>query len=144
MTVFADSSAVVKLYADEPGAELVRGVDLLVVSALSLVEVPAALWRKSRTGELSVADAAVLSNAFAHEWGSARFVPVAVGRELLRDAAGFVARHGLRAYDGVQLACAMAARKADTGIDTVACFDRELTEAAVREGFRSLAGQCST
>lgn len=140
MTVFADSSAVVKLYADEPGAQLVRGVDLLVVAALARVEVPAALWRKSRTGELAVADAAVLSDAFAHEWGSPRFVVVAVGAELLRYAAGLVARHGLRAYDGVQLACAVAARRADPGIDTVACFDRELTEAAVREGFRPLAG----
>ena len=139
MTVFADSSAVVKLYADEPGAELVRALDLFVVSALARVEVPAALWRKSRTGELAVADAAVLSDAFAHDWGSARFVPVAVGGGLLRDAAGFVARHGLRAHDGVQLACAVAARTADPGIDTVACFDRELTEAAVREGFRPLA-----
>lgn len=141
MTVFADSSAVVKLYSDELGADLVRRVELLVVSALARVEVPAALWRKSRTGELAVADAALLSDAFAHEWSQgSRFVPVAVGAALVRDAAELVARHGLRAYDGVQLASAVAARRADPGIDTIACFDRELTDAATREGFRPLRG----
>lgn len=36
-----------KLYADEEYAELVRGVEFLVVSAVARVEVPAALWRKS-------------------------------------------------------------------------------------------------
>ena len=68
--------------------------------------------------------AAVRSDAFAHGWGSARLV----------------ARHGVRAYDVMPLACAVAARRADSGIDTVACCDRELAEAAVREGFRPLTG----
>jgi len=140
LTVFADSSAVVKLYADEEYAELVRGVEFLVVSAVARVEVPAALWRKSRMGELPVADAAVLTEAFAHDWTCTdRFVRVAVGTALFAEAAGLVARHGLRAYDGVQLACAVAARRADPGISTVACFDRELGEAVAREGFRLLA-----
>lgn len=68
MTVaaFADSSAVVKLYAEEPGADLVRDLPLLVVSQAARVEVPAALWRKHRMGELPAADAAVqLASALA-------------------------------------------------------------------------------
>jgi uncharacterized protein len=40
--VFADSSALVTLYADEPGADAVRSVSELVVCQLPLVEVPAA------------------------------------------------------------------------------------------------------
>ncbi len=136
MTVFADSSAVVKLYADEPHADRIRRVEFFVVSVLARVEVPAALWRKSRTGELSVPDAALLSGVFGADWNSGgRFIPVAVGVVVIEDAAALVARHGLRAYDGVQLACAIAARRADPSIATVACFDDQLCDAAAREGF---------
>ena len=50
--VFADSSALVKLYADEPGHEQVRQPMHLVVAQLARVEVPSAIWRKQRLGEL--------------------------------------------------------------------------------------------
>lgn len=51
MTVFADSSAVVKLYADGAGADEVRALTFpLYVSALARAEVPAVLWKKHRTG----------------------------------------------------------------------------------------------
>lgn len=57
--VFADSSALVKLYADELGVDVVRAVPSLIISQLARVEVPAALWRKHRLGELSAADTSV-------------------------------------------------------------------------------------
>lgn len=41
MTVFADSSALVKLYVDKKDAEVVRRVDNFTVAALARVEVPA-------------------------------------------------------------------------------------------------------
>lgn len=140
MRVFADSSAVVKLYADETGAEAIRAIDLIVVSFVARVEVVAALWRKNRAGELDEGDVAVLAEAFTYDWFlGGRFVPVAITADLLEEAVGLVARHGLRAYDGIQLACAIAARRADPGVDTVACADRHLSSAALREGFRLLA-----
>ncbi|HEU0089887.1 MAG TPA: type II toxin-antitoxin system VapC family toxin [Pseudonocardiaceae bacterium] len=72
MIVFADSSAVVKLYADEPDHGLIRRQGVLIVSALARVEVPAAIWRKHRMGELEPADAAVLIAAFEADYhGSA-------------------------------------------------------------------------
>lgn len=37
---------------------------MLVVSAIARVEVPSALWRKARTGELEDADAGILISAF--------------------------------------------------------------------------------
>ena len=65
MTVFADSSAIVKRYADEPGHESVRTIEgPVVISALARVEVVAAVWRKQRMGELSLDDAQVLVGAF--------------------------------------------------------------------------------
>lgn len=137
MTAFADSSALVKLYADEADAKLVREAPVLVVSAIARVEVPAALWRKSRTGELSVEDAAVLVQDFEADWTGAatRMLPIGLRADLLVDAARLSGTHGLRAYDAVQLASARAARAADDKVDVFVCFDYELREAAVREGF---------
>lgn len=140
MTVFADSSALVKLYADEVDADLVRGRAVYVVAAIARVEVPAALWRKQRTGELSAEDAALLTADFAADWHEADgpYVPVAVHAPVLERAAALVASHGLRAYDGVQLACASAAREADPQVDSFLCFDGELSAAAARAGFQLL------
>ena len=140
--VVADSSALVKLYADEVGADTVRGVDAFVVSALARVEVPAALMRKVRAGALAAATAGVLLREFEADWrgsgGRPRFAAVPATAEVLEDAARHAAVHGLRAYDAVQLASAIAARTADDALQEFACFDSDLRAAAVREGFRLL------
>ena len=68
MSTFADSSALVKLYADETGHEQVRGTGSIVVSQLARVDVPAALWRKQRVGELSANDARLLTADFEADY----------------------------------------------------------------------------
>lgn len=137
MTVFADTSAVVKRYAEESGSEQVRGQGTFVVSALARVEVVAALWRKHRMGELTVEDAGILVADFEREWHapSGPFAAVSVRAELLEVASGLAGTRGLRAYDSIQLASALAARSADQSVDTFACYDRDLRAAAVVEGF---------
>jgi predicted nucleic acid-binding protein len=129
--VFADSSAVVKLYADEQDHQLVRGLDGLVVSALARVEVPSAIWRKHRMGKLTSADAAVLVAAFEADYhGSAddqpHFAVVAASANVLETAARLAAVHGLRAYDAVQLASAKAAAQAVPDCHTMTAFDGTL------------------
>lgn len=141
MTVFADSSALVKLYADDSDFELVRRHDGYVVSALARVEVPAALWRKHRANELSAEDSVLLAAAFAADWHEpdGPFLAVSVRGLVLEDAAALVATHGLRAYDALQLACANAARDVDPQVADFLCFDAALNAAAAREGFQLLA-----
>ena len=140
MSVFADSSAIVKLYADEEGHERVRTLDAMVVSAVARVEVPAALWRKNRMGELNARDARTLVRAFEHDLASTtgRLVALPLTNEILERAAELTATHGLRAYDAVQLASARAARLIEPECSTFAAFDGELSEAAAREGFALL------
>ncbi len=145
MIVFADSSALVKLYADERDHKLVREQGSLVVSALARVEVPAAIWRKHRMGELDPVDAAVLVAAFEADYhGSSqdqpRFGVVATTADILETAARLVGVHSLRAYDAVQLASAKAAAEAVPDCRTVAVFDSTLRAAAAKEGFALLPG----
>jgi uncharacterized protein len=141
VTLFADSSAIVKLYADEVDHEIVRSIsEPVVVSAMARVEVQSALWRKGRLGELTDDEVALLSDEFESDWWGndervAAFIAIAVTDAVLDLAVAHVARHGLRAYDAVQLASAISVREADPSITTVACFDAELRRAAVREGF---------
>jgi uncharacterized protein len=108
---------------------------------LARVEVPAAIWRKHRTGEINVDDALILVRAFEVDYAGApgrppRFVAVAVSDGVLERAAELVADYGLRAYDAVQLASALATRDLDQRCDTLAAFDRGLIRAAMSEGLR--------
>lgn len=139
MTAFADSSAVVKRYADEDGADIVRAQHLLVISQLALVEVPAALWRKHRLDELTADDARVLTDALTTDVAAGRLIVAAITGDVVTEAAGLVAVHPLRADDAVQLATARAVRAADPACTTFACFDTQLARAAAAEGFAPLA-----
>lgn len=141
--VFADSSALVKLYADEPDAEAVRQLPMLLVSQLARVEVPAALWRKHRIGELSATDTGVLVAAFEADYFGgdeepSRFLVIKATVHVLDQAARLVGVHGLRAYDAVQLASAnLAAATVPEGVTFVA-FDKTLRSAAAAEGLSLL------
>ncbi|MDA8281457.1 MAG: type II toxin-antitoxin system VapC family toxin [Actinomycetota bacterium] len=146
MIAFADASAVVKLYADEHGHHAVRRLRAMAVSQLTRVEVPAALWRKHRMGELGAPEARVLTAAFEADWHGTddeppRFSAVTLTQAILDDAAHLCAVHGLRAYDAVQLSSALAARRADPSCSTFAVVDGTLRSAASAEGFATdLAG----
>lgn len=140
MSAFLDSSAVVKLYADEEGSDAVRGLAAIAVSGIVRVEVPAALWRKARTGDLSEADARTLVSEFeADLLGTAdgeppRFGVLAVSAVVLSRAASLLPLHPLCAYDAVQLASALAAAEADPECRTFVCFDHHLSQAARAQG----------
>ncbi len=129
-----------KLYADEAGHRAIRALDALVVSALARVEVPSALWRKARTGELEDAAAGTLVSAFELDFhgdldSGSRFTIVSPTEPVLVAGAREAARHALRAYDAVQLASALAVRELDPRCSHFACFDAELRRAASRAGF---------
>lgn len=110
------------------------------MAALARVEVPAALWRKHRLGELRADDARLLVADFEADYFGAddeppRFAAVAATAGILDEAARLCAAHGLRAYDAVQLSSALAARRADESCTAFAVFDRALRGAAAAEGF---------
>jgi len=143
LSTFADSSALVKLYADEGGYQQVRGMAGIAVAQLARVEVPAALWRKQRMGELSADDARLLTADFEADYFGTdseppRFAAVAATGRLLDEAARLCASHGLRAYDAVQLSSALAVRRVDRSCRTFAAFDRSLRTAAATEGYQLL------
>lgn len=128
-----------KLYADEPGAEDVRSLSPLAISQVARVEVPAALWRKHRMGELSPATAGVLIAEFeADYFGTVdepeRFAVVLLASAVLDSAAILTGQHGLRTYDAIQLASACVLRDATQDRVLFTAYDNTLNSAAVAEG----------
>lgn len=104
------------------------------------MEVPSALWRKHRLAEIEADVAAVLvagfeDDLFGTDRSAARFRVVRVSDGVLASAARLTGTARLRAYDAFQLASAEAARTADPGCDTFACFDASLRTAAAASGF---------
>lgn len=139
MSAFADSSALVKLYVDEDDSDAVLYFSALAVSCVARVEVPAALWRKHRLGELDATTTRVFldnfeADFFGDELMPSRFSVLGLSEDVLDEAARLVAVHPLRAYDALQLASALAARAADPDCTGFACFDSALRTAATVEG----------
>lgn len=146
MTVlFADSSALVKLYVDEASSDALRRVERrrpFIAGGLARVEVPAAFWRKVRIGELDPSDARLLTKEFEVDWygvsdDAVRFSVVAVSSALVADAARLCEIHDLKGADAVQLASALAVQRESAG--DFACYDQRLTRAAEAEGLRPIA-----
>jgi uncharacterized protein len=139
MSVFADSSALVKLYADEVDSAAVRAIHgPFRVCALARVEVPAALARKHRAGELTAADVTLLTGQFVADFHGTPsreplFTAVAATGRVLINAAELAIGHGLRAYDAVQLASAVIARQVDPACDVFICFDAATSDLPWRE-----------
>ena len=113
MFLYLDSSALVKRYIDEAHSEaVVRLLDetvAIATSAISRVEVGAALARATRGNRLDAHAARRAQEQFAEDWPDFGKVPVA--DSLLTRAETLAWKHGLRAYDAVQLAAAPRMRR---------------------------------
>lgn len=128
-----------KLYADEAGSDLVRSVRDLGASAVSRVEVSAALARKGRESGTADRELSDTFADFALDWYGApgvarRFFVIGAEIRLLERAAGVARSLPLRAYDAIQLASLETAIDAGVEIEAFACFDRGLREAAAERG----------
>lgn len=138
MIHFLDSSALVKRYVEEAGSAVVgtlfRGRKVLAVSRLAEVEVSLALARRARRGDLEEAEARVHAERLLRDLTALRVVEL---RQRTFDSARIVGwEYGLRAYDALQLACAIRL-KAETAMPlTFWSADESLNEAARTEGMR--------
>ncbi len=140
MIYFVDASALVKRYVAEPGSDVVRGLVRrrrpLAASRISSVEVPAAIWKRARAGDIAANAAKRIATRVGRDLAEMRVVEVRTA--VLDRAAALVERRPLRAYDAVQLASA-AWLAAETGLAiTFACGDAALSDAAAAEGLRPL------
>jgi uncharacterized protein len=135
---FLDTSALVKLYVQEPGTDRLLPLindqpqNRFAVLAISVVEVRSAIRRRQRAGDIDPGVATAVLEAVQSHLES-RFIRQAVNDTVIDTALEMIDRYALRAYDAVQLAgcltlCTIAAEPF-----TFVCSDHRLLDAARSE-----------
>lgn len=141
MILFCDTSALMKLYAQEQHSDEVRATvkqaAATLVSLITWVEVHAAFSLKQRTAQVSEIQVSKGLLRLAEEWGN--FTRIGVDPELMADAGQLALQFGLRAYDSVQLASACRAHQQIGAALSFLCFDKQLNAGAKALGLNVLS-----
>lgn len=114
-TYFLDTSALAKRYVPEQGQGWIMALcdpeqgHELYISQAALVEVVAAICRRTREQSITLAERDRLIEAFRQDCQNA-YDMLLVSTATYHAAGELCRSHRLRAYDAVQLACALALR----------------------------------
>jgi len=141
-TSYLDSSALVKRYLAEVGTPWVQtwcgdSAQTVAVAEIGLVEIAAAFAGKLRGTHITPAQ---YDGARADLTTDAQveYALVTVNREVVDEAIELTARHRLRGYDAVHLACALTLNRALVACHllplTLISADDDLLKAAAAEG----------
>jgi predicted nucleic acid-binding protein len=132
MIAYLDSSALVKCYVSEAGSldtvDMIGQADMVVTSPVTRVEVASGLARAVRMGALAARGGHAAYADFAGEVDAIIQVPLTDA--IVARAQTLVWEHGLRGYDAIQLASALAWQQRLGARVTLATFDVRLARAA--------------
>ncbi len=133
MTLYLDTSSLVKLYVEEIGSDDVRHVvaqaTVVATSMVAYPETRAALARLRRSGDLSPAKFSAAKRSFEAQWPA--FLTLEVTGPVSREAGEFAERYALRGFDALHLASFVAiARRAGVTETRFSSFDDQLNKAA--------------
>lgn len=138
MILYLDTSALVKVYVEEEGSALVRGLiagaSLVATSRIAYAEARAALARASREGALTETDYRDSITHLKADWPS--YFVLEVTEQAVQLAGELAERHRLRGFDSLHLASAVLLTRRVKDCVTFACWDTRLWEAAKSEGFQ--------
>ena len=109
--------------------------EMTATSIVSRAEVAAALAKAARTGLVTHDIARNAQRSFAGDWPDLARVPVT--EALVERAEALAWEHGLRGYDAVQLASALAWQESVGEEIVLATFDQQLWEAARQAGMKA-------
>lgn len=130
MNVYFETSALVKLFLEEPGADEARdlwdGADLITVALIAYPEARSALAAANRAGRISTAELHWVKRKFDRLWTQTQIVDF--DESIAQSAGDVTEQYGLRAYDAVHLATAMSLQ--DESL-VVATWDADMAEACV-------------
>ena len=141
---FLDSSAIVKFFVAESGTTWVRSFtdsedNIIHVSGLARVETVAALTRRLRRNDIFQAEFNDACDDLQQDFAT-QYRIVALTGEIIEDAAALAQKHGLRAYDAVQLAAALDTSRVVSQVEATELIlvsaDLELNAAAAAEGLK--------
>jgi predicted nucleic acid-binding protein len=136
MILYLDTSALVKLYVEEPFSQelsvAVSEAEAVATSLIAYAESRAAFARARREARLSAQIYRRIVEAFVEDWP--RYISVEVTDRLVKDAGDLAACRALRGYDALHLASSLRLSQQVTASMTFLAFDRALSLAAKQEG----------
>jgi predicted nucleic acid-binding protein len=136
MILYADTSALVKLFVAEEGSQPTR--DLLLeawtigTGLLTRAELVAALARGAKRGLLSVMEAHQAREQVEAVWPT--WIHISIDESVVSLAEALAWEHNLRGYDSIHLASALTWQKQLRHTVVMATFDLELSAAAQQAG----------
>jgi predicted nucleic acid-binding protein len=132
MIVYADSSALVKLFVHEVNSEatrdLLRQAQALGTGLLARAELGAAMARGAQRGLITLQEAAEARRRLAAVWPT--WIQIGVDEDLVARAEALAWKHHLRGYVAVHLVSALIWQERIGHPVMLATFDRQLWEAA--------------
>lgn len=140
---FLDTSALVKLYVQEPGTDRLLALisdqseNRFAVLAISVVEFRSAIRRRQHAGDIDASVATALLEALQSHMES-RFIRQMVNDPVIDTAKEMIDRYALRAYDAVQLAGCLVLCAIVAEAFTFVCADHRLLKAARSEQLKVL------
>ncbi|MDX8410909.1 MAG: type II toxin-antitoxin system VapC family toxin [Mariprofundaceae bacterium] len=132
MILYLDTSALVKLFVDEPEtATMAKSLELAGTTFTHMItyaETRAALARAQRMGRISAKQLGSYKTELEHFWDDLEVVIPEMA--LIRRAGDLAERFGLRGYDSLHLAAAEQLAHRSGARISFACFDERLNSAA--------------
>jgi predicted nucleic acid-binding protein len=133
MTLYLDTSSLIKLFVEEPGGDEVRQdlseADTVATSLITYAEARATFARLHRTRSLTTDGFRSAKRDFDEDWS--KYLVVEPSLELCRAAGELAERYHLRGCDSIQLATFLdVARERVRGETRFSSFDRQLNRAA--------------
>ena len=133
MTLYLDTSSLVKFYVEEAGSETVRALvtaaTVVATAGIAYPEARAAFARLRREHALRPAAFTSVKRALDDDWP--RYLTLDITADISRAAGDLAERFALRGYESVHLAVfAAVARHAGAGATSFSSFDDRLNRAA--------------
>jgi uncharacterized protein len=133
MTLYLDTSSVVKLYVTEAGSDAIRklvgGAAVVATSVVAYAETRAALATLRHAGMLTISQLASVKRDFEEQWPT--YLTLEATDSLCRTAGELAEKYRLRGFDSIHLASfAEVGRQAGIGNTRFSSFDDQLNLAA--------------
>ena len=132
MTLYVDTSSLVKLYVTEVGSEVVRqlteNASVVATSVVAYAETRAALARLRRDGALTAGKVTSIKREFEEQWSA--YLTLEASDSLCRAAGELAEQYHLRGFDSIHLATFAEVFRRSGGETRFSSFDDRLNQAA--------------
>ena len=133
MTLYLDTSSLVKLYVTESGSHVVRQLvgdaNVVATSVVAYAETRAALARLRHEGVLTASKLTSAKREFDEQWPT--YLTLVASDSLCRAAGKLAEKYSLRGFDSIHLASfSEVARRAGADATRFSSFDDRLNVAA--------------